>query len=97
MALPWKAIGALAAGAGLAVAGQHLVRHRDAVQVAARGPDGPAGGGEPVADQLQRCVVSVFRRHPEAGGDLQLVAAGCSIPHLDKAATGGEDAYFVSR
>ncbi|GAB4817901.1 hypothetical protein N2152v2_004947 [Parachlorella kessleri] len=28
---------------------------------------------------------------------LRLVAAGCMIPHPDKAETGGEDAFFVSR
>jgi hypothetical protein len=66
MAPPWKAIGALAAGAVLAVAGQHLVRHR-AVQVAARGPDEPADGGEPIADQLQRCVICFDDTIPEAG------------------------------
>jgi hypothetical protein len=99
MAPPWKAIGTLATGAVLAVAGQHLVRQRE-VQVAARGPDGPAGGGEPIADQLQQCVICFDDTIPEAGiscrGDGQhFFCDGCFDRHVEVACAPDNAGAFV--
>jgi hypothetical protein len=45
--------------------------------------------------QPQPLQATAQQRPPQL--DLRLLAAACNLPHEDKVATGGEDAFFVSR
>lgn len=54
----------------------------------------PAAAAEFQAEQ--KAGPAAAPEAPAAAGQLRLAAAGASIPHPAKAATGGEDAFFVS-